>query len=140
MGYARADWRGGYRRSERGMSVRDDIRPISAWAAQADGNQVVRERARWQGDVVEVDQTLAEYVQRDSVVADESAVDKSLIWRKLAGEGRLLPDRSDSLRIFDWLCKVTGFTCVGAEKCQVKPQLTWCKGAEAYGDFLGEQS
>ena len=96
------DWRGGYRRSERGMSVRDDFRPISSWATQADGNQVVIERARRQGDVVEVEQTLAGYVQRDSAVADESAVDSSVIWRKLAGEGRLLPDRSDSLRVFDW--------------------------------------
>ena len=96
------DWRGGYRRSERGMSVRDDFRPISAWAAQADGNQVVRERALWQGDVVRVEQTLAGYAQRDSAVADESAVDRSVIWRKLVGERRLLPDRSDSLRVFDW--------------------------------------
>ena len=97
-----ADWRGGYRRSERGMSMQDDFRSISAWATQADGNQVVRERARWQGDVVEVEQTLTGYTQRDSAVADESAVDKSAIWRKLAGEGRLLPDQSDSLRVFDW--------------------------------------
>ena len=97
-----ADWRGGYRRSERGVSVRDDFHPISSWATQADGDQVVRERARWQSDVVVVEQTLAGYVQRDSAVAGESAVDRSVIWQKLAGEGRLLPDRSDSLRVFDW--------------------------------------
>jgi len=96
------DWRGGYRRSARGVAVQSDFRPIRAWATQADGNQVVRERARWRGDVVEVEQTLAGYAHRDSAVADRRAVDKSVIWRKLAREGRLLPEQSDSLRVFDW--------------------------------------
>ena len=54
------------------------------------------------GDVVEVEQTLAGYAHRDSAVADIRAVDKSVMWRKLAREGRLLPERSDSLRVFDW--------------------------------------
>ncbi len=96
------DWRGGFRRGARTLEVDEDFYPIWMRESTVDGNQAIEEVASWDGGIVAIEQRLAGHVQRDSAVFADDVVDRSIMWHKLVAEGRLLPDRIDSLLVFDW--------------------------------------